>query len=220
MWCIKRGRHPFLAFVLAAIAAPVGAAQVVVGADPTAAEVASALRIKGHPAGAASVLTQAQGPRPARELDEVADTLVVIAATFERSGVEGVSTRLAALNALVMAGRGNTGIDDGRVGIPYAGAAARLKRLATIAQSGGVRAAALNSLVSLPDSVKHFSFLAEVAVSAADETAQAATTLLVNDTGPAGLAIARQLYLAGRVTQWSAKRTLDGAAQQFGWRRP
>lgn len=220
MWRAQWGRHLVLALVSVASAAVASGAQVVVGVDPTAAEVATALRTKGHSAGARAVLTQARGPRATREMDEVADTLVSIAASFRGSGIAGVSTRLAALSALASAGRGDTGINDGTGGIPYAGAAERLKRLATTAQSGGIRAAALRALVSLPDSVTHFSFLGEVAASASDETAQAAMTLLVNDTGPVGLAIARKLYIAGSVTQWSARRTLDGAAQQFGWRRP
>jgi hypothetical protein len=93
-------------------------------------------------------------------------------------------------------------------------------RLAQTAQSGGIRAAALSGLVQLPDSVQYLPFLGKVAVTAQGEDAQAATGLLVHDTGPAGRAIARELYLAGTVTQWSAKRTLDGAAQRFGWRRP
>ncbi|MDP1860490.1 MAG: hypothetical protein Q8K82_17570 [Gemmatimonadaceae bacterium] len=75
--------------------------------------------------------------------------------------------------------------------------------------------------MQLPDSVAYFPFLAKVAASRTQgEEAQAAATLLVHDTGPAGLAIARELYFAGRVTQSSARSTLDGAAQEYGWRRP
>lgn len=219
MWRTHSGRDTVLALVLVAGVPSEGRSQVR-GIDPTAAQVASSLRTKGHPAGARAVLTQARGPRAARQLDEVADTLASIAARFPGGDLRAVSTRAAALDALVDAGRGSTGIDDGTGGVRYAGAAVRLMRLAETAQSGGIRAAALTALVQLPDSVAHFPFLAKVAVAAQGEEAQAATTLLVNDTGPAGRAIARELYLAGRVKQWSARRTLEGAAQAFGWRRP
>lgn len=190
------------------------------GVDPTAAQVATLLRIKGHPGQARALLTQARGPRTPREMDEVADTLLAIAATFPGNEYRSASTRTSALSALVDAGRGSSGIDDGSAGIPYAGAAARLMRLAETAQDVGIRAAALTGLVWLPDSVQYLPFLAKVAVAAQGEEAQAATGLLVHDTGPAGQAIARALYLAGTVSQWSATRTLEGAARQFGWRRP
>ncbi|MDP1860487.1 MAG: hypothetical protein Q8K82_17555 [Gemmatimonadaceae bacterium] len=219
MWRTQSGRATVLALVLLASVTSEGRSQAG-GGDPTAAQVAISLRTKGHPRQARAVLTQARGPRSAHQMDEVADTLVSIAATFPGDDLRGVSTRSAALMALVHAGRGSSGIDDGS-GVRYAGAAARLKRLAETAQGSDIRAGALLGLVQLPDSVAYFPFLGKVAASqTAGEEAQAAATLLVNDLGPAGRAIARELYLAGRVTQSSARITLDGAAQQFGWRRP
>ena len=221
MWRTHSGRDTVLAMILVASVTSEGRSQVG-GVDPTAAQVASSLRTKGQPAGARAVLTQARGPRSAHQMDEVADTLVSIAATFPGDDLRGVSTRSAALMALVHAGRGSSGIDDeGRGPVRYAGAAARLMRLAETAQGGGIRTGAVFGLVQLPDSVAYFPFLAKVAASQTQgEEAQTAASLLVNDLGPAGRAIARELYLAGRVTQWSARRTLDGAAQSFGWRRP
>ena len=214
------GRDTVLALVMVASVTSEGRSQAG-GGDPTAAQVATSLRTKGHPRQARAVLTQARGPRSAHQMDEVADTLVSIAATFPGDDLRGVSTRSAALMALVDAGRGSSGIDEGKGAVRYAGAAARLKRLAETAQGSDIRAVALLGLVQLPDSVAYFPFLAKVAASQTQgEEAQTAATLLVNDLGPAGRAIARELYLAGRVTQWSARRTLDGAAQQFGWRRP
>lgn len=189
------------------------------GVDPTAAQVAHSLRTKGNLLGARAVLTQARGRRNAQETDEMADTLVAIASTYSAPGAKGVSVRLAALNALLAAGRGNTGIDDGSGGVPYVGAPSRLKRLAETAQDAGTRSAAVYALVRLPDSVAHFSFLGHVAATARDEVAQTAATLLVNDLGPAGRAVARDLWVKGLVTQWSARNTLDGGAQKYGWRR-
>ena len=220
MMLTHSGRDTVLALVLVASVTSEGWSQVG-GVDPTAAQVAISLRTKGHPAQARAVLTQARGLRAAHQMDEVADTLVSIAATFPGDDFNGTKTRAAALDALVLAGRGSSGIDEGKGAVRYAGAAARLKRLAESAQDVGIRAAALLGLVQLPDSVAYFPFLAKVAASRTQgEEAQAAATLLVHDTGPAGRAIARELYLAGRVTQSSARSTLDGAARKFGWRRP
>ena len=221
MWRTHSGRDTVLALVLVASVTSEGRSQAG-GVDPTAAQVATALRTKGHPAGAMAMLTQARGPRSASQMDEVADTLVSIAATLPGDDFNSTKTRSAALLSLVHAGRGESGIDDEAKGaVRYAGAAARLMRLAETAQGGGIRAQAVFGLVQLPDSVAYFPFLAKVAASQTQgEEAQTAASLLVNDLGPAGRAIARELYLAGRVTQWSARRTLDGAAQSFGWRRP
>lgn len=219
MWRTHSGRDTVLALVLVASVTSEGRSQVG-GVDPTAAQVATSLRTKGHPRQARAVLTQARGPRSAHQMDEVADTLVSIAATFPGDDFNGTSTRFAALSALVDAGRGSSGIDEGKGAVRYAGAAARLMRLAEIAQDGGgIRAAALLGLVQLPDSVAYFPFLRKVAASQ-DRVARVAVTLLVFDTGPAGRVIARELYLAGTATDSIARRALAGAAQQFGWRRP
>ena len=219
MWRTHSGRDTVLALVLVAAVTSEGRSQVS-GQDPTAAQVARALRTKGHPAQARAVLTQARGTRSAHQMDEVADTLVSIAATLPGDDLDGTSTRFAALSALVDAGRGSSGIDDeGKGAVRYAGAAARLMRLAETAQDVGIRAAAVLGLVQLPDSVRYFPFLRKVAASQ-DRVAKVAVTLLVFDTGPAGRAIARELYLAGSASDSIARTALAGAAREFAWRRP
>ena len=142
-----------------------------------------------------------------------------IAATLPGDDLDGTSPRFAALSALVDAGRGSSGIDEGKGAVRYAGAAARLMRLAESAQNSGIRAAALTGLVQLPDSVRYFPFLRKVAASQ-DRVAKVAVTLLVFDTGPAGRAIARELYLAGSASDSIARTALAGAAREFAWRRP
>ena len=218
MWRTHSGRDTVLALVLVASVTSEARSQVG-GVDPTAAQVARALRTKGHPAQARAVLTQARGPRSAHQMDEVADTLVSIAATLPGDDLRGTTTRSAALNALVAAGRGSSGIDEGKGAVRYAGAAARLMRLAETAQDVGIRAAAVLGLVQLPDSVRYFPFLRKVAASQ-DRVAKVAVTLLVFDTGPAGRAIARELYLAGSASDSIARTALAGAAREFAWRRP
>ena len=218
MWRTHSGRDTVLALVLVASVTSEARSQVG-GVDPTAAQVARALRTKGHPAQARAVLTQARGARSAHQMDEVADTLVSIAATLPGDDLDGTSTRFAALSALVDAGRGSSGIDEGKGAVRYAGAAARLMRLAETAQDVGIRAAAVLGLVQLPDSVRYFPFLRKVAASQ-DRVAKVAVTLLVFDTGPAGRAIARELYLAGSASDSIARTALAGAAREFAWRRP
>jgi hypothetical protein len=103
--------------------------------DPTAADVAVALRANGRYLGALSALTQARGPKSQRELDEIADTLVAIAATYRSSDeYRAVVTRTTALISLTDAGIGRTDIVGVEVGVPYAGTTPRLMRLAETAE--------------------------------------------------------------------------------------
>ena len=185
--------------------------------EPSAAEVAVSLRTKGHAGAARTVLTQALRPKSPQELDEIADTLAAIAATFPGNDARGSATRMEALLSLSFAGQGDNGIVGVAHAVPYGGAAARLMRIAQTAQDVGIRAAALATLKSQPDRAKSLSFLQQVAKSQ-NEMAWVAVQILGNETGSEGRAIAQQLFRDGSVTEAYAKSTLDNMAHAYGWR--
>lgn len=214
--CRMMFARAILALIVVCIRPTHGSAQP--HGEPTAAKVADALRTAGHSAGAVNVLTQARGPRPAQLLDDIADTLVAVATSPSSDDLRGAKMRLAAVDALMLAGRGSTLIDDGSGGVRYVGAAPRLMRLAETAPDVGIRAAALSALMALPDSLPYYRFLARVAGSPS-AAAYTATHLLIRG-GPTGLSVARDLYLANTVTDKSSRWALDGAAHEFGWTRP
>lgn len=210
-------RHEaILALVLAVVATSEGRSQTI-NREPNATEVAASLRTKGHVGGARAVLSQARGPKSQQQLDEIADTLVAIAAGFPGDDLRGGSTRLAALTTLVLAGQGDNGIVGLDRAVPYAGAAARLMLLAETAQDVGIRGGALSGLLALPSRSANLPFLRQVATSQ-NRVAWFAVYLLGNDTGPEGRAIARELYRQGRVAEPTARKTLNGVAKGFGWR--
>jgi hypothetical protein len=185
--------------------------------NATAATVAQALRFKGHARGGRAALTQAYGPRPQAALDAIADSMVAIATTLQGGDVRAHAIRTAALNALAAAGMGDNGIVGSQRAIPYAGASARLIRIAEEAADVGIRAAALNSLKFQPNQPACLQLLSAIA-SSQNSVAWFAVHLLGNETGAAGQAVARQLLRAGTVTEPEAKRTLDGIAQHAGWK--
>lgn len=179
---------------LAALASCVAAAALssqTVRSEPTAAVVASLLRTQAHAGAALSVLRQAHGAVPKQSLDEIADSLVAIAATFPGMDLRGVQTRNAALTTLLLAGRG--GVDDA---VPYAGAVERLMRIAQTAQDAGIQASALRGLTQLQETRPLLSFLERVAQSD-NVVAWVAVTMLTEETGAAGKAVARALYRDG-----------------------
>lgn len=108
-------------------------------------------------------------------------------------------------------GHGRTGIVGVEKAVPYNGAATRLMRLVETAEDIGIRGVALRALVGLPNGKDHLPFLREV-VLPQNPAALCAAVLLVRDTGPEGLAIARELWAGGRVTQPQAREYLDNVS--------
>jgi len=211
MWRGQSRRWAVVLLTTATAVASEGRAQAK-GVDPTAAEVAVALRDNGRYQGAVSALTQARGPRSQQELDEIADTLVAIAASFRSSDESrGVVTRTTALTSLVDAGLGRTDIVGVEKGVPYSGAATRLMRLAETAEDISIRGGALRGLVRLPNGKEYLPFLRRVVLSENPAAWQAAV-VLVTRAGPEGRAIARELSAGGRVPQPRVREYLDNIA--------
>jgi len=202
--------------VLFGLFATRGLACQTVRPEPNAVEVAARLRKSGQAGGAVAVLSQARGPEAAKKMDDIADSLVAIAVGFPGQDARGARTRGAALNALVLAGIGSSGVVGTSHGIPYRGAAERLKRISEAAEDVGIRATALLDLTKLPDRANLLPFLRQVATSQRP-VADRAVTLLAEETGPDGQSIARNLYRNGGVTQKTAKEMLDRAAFAHGW---
>ena len=185
--------------------------------EPSSAEVAASLREHGHVGGALAVLTQARGPHAQGNMDEIADSLVAIAVSFPGMDLRAVRTRGAAQTALVLAGMGSSGVMGNDRGIPYAGAEDRLMHIAEAPQDIGIRSSALTGLTQLPNKTRLLSFLRRIATSQ-NTVAWHAITLLTEDTGPGGRALAYALYREGSVTQPTAREMLDRAAAAYRWR--
>jgi hypothetical protein len=150
-------------------------------------------------------------------MDEIADSLVAIAVSFPGKDPRSASTRERALTALLSAGMGASGVFGIERGVPYVGAADRLMQMVETAEDVGIRVAALEGLTRLPNKTKVLPFLRSVATSQ-NRMAYRAVTLLTEETGPEGQAIARELYRQGQVTQRTAKEMIDRAAGSYGWR--
>jgi hypothetical protein len=185
--------------------------------SPDAAEVAAGLRARGNSGAAVAVLAQARGPESRRKMDEIGDSLVAIAAGLPGHDRHATATRATALSALMLAGMGETGVVGIERGVPYAGAADRLMRIALTGQDVGVRASALRGLTLLPDRSKLFPFLRQVATSK-HHIAYVALTLLANETGPEGHGIARALYVGDKIIEPTAREIGSGIAKEYGWR--
>jgi hypothetical protein len=149
-------------------------------------------------------------------MDEIADTLVAIATTFPGNDFRANATRMEALQSLSGAGRGENGIVGQNRALPYGGAMSRLVRIAETAQEGGIRAAALAGLRFLPNRAGCLAFL-ELFAKSQNEVAWVAVHELGNETGVEGLAIARQLFREGSVSEPRAKLALSGIAKHNGW---
>jgi hypothetical protein len=187
--------------------------------EPTAAEVATLLRTRGHAGAAQAVLTQAYSVQPQQKMDEIADTLVVIAATFPGDDFRGAHTRGAALITLLLAGQGSSGIVGINRAVPYAGAVDRLIRIAETAQDVGISGQALDALTKLPDKSRLLPFLRQIATSQ-NAAAWVAVGILIRETGPEGQTIARELCRGGLVKERNAWEDLDRLAAVYGLRSP
>ncbi len=147
----QSGRTLF-AFVSAAILlSPAVRAQTVAVEPQSGAEVAASLRRYGHAGGALAVLTQTRKPQARQTMDDIADSLVAIAATLPGNDSRASATRTAARTILKHAGMGVSGVVGIERGTPYAGASIRLMRLAETAEDIGIRGGALQALSELPD---------------------------------------------------------------------
>jgi len=178
--------------------------------------VAASLRKNGSVPGVTIVLTQARGPQSQQTMDEIADSLVVIAASFPGNDLRSAQTRLAAQGALLRAGKGTSGIVGSDRAVPYSGAAVRLMRLVETADDIGIRGASLRALTELPDKRGLSEFLQKVATSR-NRIAYMAIDLLYKEGEP-GRVILRELYRSGRVTEEMAQETLRGYAYFLAWR--
>ncbi|MDP1860704.1 MAG: hypothetical protein Q8K82_18655 [Gemmatimonadaceae bacterium] len=210
-------RHGATIAVVVALVATSELRSQTVSREPNAAEVATLLRGHGHATGALAVLTQARGRQPQQKMDEIADSLVAIAVSFPGMDLRGAQTRGAAQATILLAGMGSSGIVGIDHAVPYVGAADRLMRIAETAEDVGMRGGALSGLTQLPNKTRLLPFLRHVAMSQ-NVVAWKAVTLLTEETGPEGRAIARELYREGRVTQPTAREMLVRAAGAYRWR--
>jgi hypothetical protein len=174
--------------------------------DSDAVRIAASMRSRGESGAALAILTQTRGPRSKQDLDAVADTLTEIAASLPGDDVTAVRTRNAARQTILLAGIGKSGT-------PYPGAAARLLQIAERSNSGG----ALWGLTQLPNKTESLGYLRKVATSDS-KIAYAAVGHLARDTGPEGLAILRDLYRRGLITEPRARDEAATAAHVHGWK--
>jgi hypothetical protein len=180
---------------------------------PSAPEVASELRRLRPVRNVREALTQSFGTRSAQTLDELADTLVAIATTLQGNGERHGDVRFNALFLLAATSR----VEPGEGAIAYRGAQVRVARIAETAEDVGIRGAAVGMMEWLPDREAALSFLERISKSHG-VVADDAVYVLGVKAGPAGLQVARRLFLEGKVTNEGAKRTLRGLAQVHGWR--
>lgn len=182
-----------------------------------AALVARSIRATGNDGRSLPILTQARGKERRELMDEIADTLVALAINPAVETLANSRTRSVAIGQLFQAGKGNTGLADEVPGIPYSGAAPRLRRIVESSAHVANRQVALKRLSELDDSRSMLAYLRRCALWP-NNVAGAAVTVLADEKGAAGLAIARKLYESGMVKNAWAKRVLSTRAYQYGWR--
>jgi len=181
-----------------------------------AATVSHSLRTIGDDTRGQSFLTQANGSQSREQLDEVADTLTVIAIGLPGNSALTKSARVSAVTSLLLAGTAKTGIASRADGVPYEGAAERLRRIVESGRHEGVRSLALLHLNELDRSSRMLEYLRSHDMS---EHAIAATAveILLEKRGSEGRAVARELYRSAAVKQYTALRALQAAAHEGRW---
>jgi hypothetical protein len=184
--------------------------------EPTAAEIAQSLRARGGAPGALAVLTQARGDRPRSLLDEIADTLVAIAAGLPGDDSQARETRRQAVKTLAAAGRGKNGIVGVARAVKYPGAEARLMTLVATATDVGIRFMALAAVQMTVERARFVQHL-ESTARLSNPVAHKAVALLLDESGAVGLVVARALYRDGSVTDERALNLLRKAAANLGW---
>jgi hypothetical protein len=163
---------------------------------------------------AVGVLTQARQAYARPALDTLADTIAAVAIRRSADGTRtGDPQAFSQAGSLVdLLRRAGTGLD----GVPYAGAAERLFRIASSDQWVSPQAAL--ALTTLPNRPAALQYLRQLALSDAN-VAPTAVYLLASDsdTGPAGLAILRQLFNQQLVVHPIAREHLQQLARLHGW---
>ena len=203
---MRRMRFPALVAVLLALA-PTGLAGQV--QDTLSVRDVLAAFHQGHTSVAGRFLAQELGPRSARALDELADSLVAIATSFQPDDASPFEATMAASTL------GTASLPFRSV--PDTGAFERLIRVYHEAPDVGIRGGALRSLVKLPGVGRALDFIEEVAASS-ENTAFIAVRILADRTGPAGLQRLRRMFEAHAVVQPGAAWTLDRIAEYHGWK--
>ena len=148
-------------------------------------KIAHSLRTRGGAPGARAVVIQARGDRPRVLLDEIADSLVAIAAGLPGDDSQARETRREAVKILTAAGGGNHGIVGDARAARYPGAEVRLVTLVATATDVGIRFVALASVHMI---VEHARFVPHLESTArlSNPVAHRAVTLLLDESGPAG----------------------------------
>lgn len=186
-------------------------------APSIAALVARSIRSSGNDGRSLPILTQAKGKERRELMDEIADTLVALAINPAEETLANSRARSVAIAHLFLAGKGNTGLADEVRGVPYSGAALRLRRIVESSAHDAVRQGALMRLSELEDSRSMLAYLRQCALWP-NNVAATAVTVLADEKGAAGLAIARTLYESGSIKNAYAKRVLSTRAYKYGWR--
>ncbi len=176
------------------------------GQPMTGRAVMQTLRAEGHPGGAWRTLQQLDGSVSRAVQDELADSMVAFM----------IETRMRPRSSIdpVIHVLGGAGVASGG-GIPYAGAGARLLRIAYAVESE-TAAGVLYYVSQLPDRQEALAGLSAFAGSA-HPLAYAAIPML-GDMGPDGVEALRVLWRQGTASNSEAKRRLEGLASHFGWR--
>jgi hypothetical protein len=168
------------------------------------------VRLSGSPHRAVAILAQTVSAQPAELMLALSDSLVRIAASFrENDSIDSRRAAVAAVTAFGLAG-------SERAGIPYAAALCRLVSIVEQSPSDGIRAAALSSMTQLVPQEPVIRFLRATAMSP-DLLATVAVGLLARETGPAGVAVLRQLHAERAVVNNEARENLSAIARYHGW---
>ena len=166
------------------------------------------LRTQGATGQALRALRQAGGPIPARDLDELADTLVafIVANHADETKVSAVSAARMTL--------GMAGIAHG-AGTPYAGTGVRLLRIAEQVHpsyTGGT----IYYLARIADRQEAVRLLTHLAQSPSASALGAIRTML-SDLGPEGIAALQGMYARDETRNREARRLLRAVAAERGW---
>ena len=177
---------------------------------PTASALAAAVWSRGGNLILQRVLRQMDGPVSRARLDELADSLTAFAIRTDPDSI-GVAAISVALNAL-----GAAAVSRG-AGIPYAGAAPRLMRIAEQGKSGG--SGALYFISRLPDRQEAMRLL-KYSAALDRPGAMAAVRYLDDSMGPEGKAALKLLYERGDIRNRFAVEQAEVVAQRERWIAP
>jgi hypothetical protein len=202
-----------LACTICAMLAPLWASQPTARPDSDAVRIAAAIRSTGNLSAAKLLLRDVDKSRSAASRDIVADSIVsIVLSTDEKSPNYGAAGN--ALTTLILAGAGPRWAAKGT---PYAGAAARLLRIAESSASIARRGTAVFGLAQMADTVTARAMLRSIAISN-NPVAGSAIGFLHTSMGPAGIEVLHELYRDSLVTERSARSDLALLARKYSWR--